>query len=48
MWSNTPYLDGTLEEIHRLGGTAPAAIRRATMDTELLGHIMLKASTSSW
>lgn len=36
--SNIPYLDATLEEIHRCGGTASSAIRRTTEDTVILGH----------
>ncbi|KAK3616301.1 hypothetical protein LTR22_027121 [Elasticomyces elasticus] len=36
--ANVPYLDATIEEIHRCGLTAPGNIRRATVDTEILGH----------
>ncbi|KAK3070360.1 hypothetical protein LTR53_010602 [Teratosphaeriaceae sp. CCFEE 6253] len=42
--SSLPYLDATLEEIHRCGGTAPGAIRRATEDTQVLGHRIPKGT----
>ncbi|KAK4243560.1 cytochrome P450 monooxygenase [Corynascus novoguineensis] len=36
--THVPYLEATLEEIHRCGGTTPIVDRQATIDTELLGH----------
>src|SRR5256714_6951297 len=36
--SNIPYLDETIEEIHRLGGTASVGTRVTLCDTQILGH----------
>lgn len=36
--THVPYLEATLEEIHRCGGTTPIVDRQAAVDTELLGH----------
>ena len=36
--THIPYLDATLEEINRCGGTTPIVDRQAVVDTQLLGH----------
>ncbi|WDK14963.1 cytochrome P450 monooxygenase [Colletotrichum graminicola] len=36
--THVPYLEATLEEMHRCGGTTPIVDRQAAVDTELLGH----------
>ncbi|RHZ57412.1 uncharacterized protein CDV56_107766 [Aspergillus thermomutatus] len=36
--THVPYLEATLEEIHRCGGTTPIVDRQAVVDTQLLGH----------
>ncbi|KAK4948290.1 hypothetical protein LTR10_012824 [Elasticomyces elasticus] len=36
--ANIPYFDATIEEMLRCGLTAPANMRCATVDTEILGH----------
>jgi cytochrome P450 len=36
--THVPYLEATLEEIHRSGGTTPIVDRQAVFDTQLLGH----------
>ena len=35
---HVPYLEATLEEINRCGGTTPIVDRQAVVDTQLLGH----------
>lgn len=42
--SNIPYLDATLEEIHRCAGTASSNVRRAIVDTEIWGHHIPKGT----
>lgn len=39
-----PYLDAVLEEILRLSGTGFTSIRVATVDTQVLGHIIPKGT----
>lgn len=41
---NVPYLDATLEEMHRCGGTVSSNIRTALVDTEVLGHRIPKGT----
>ncbi|OBT53235.1 hypothetical protein VE04_06886 [Pseudogymnoascus sp. 24MN13] len=36
--THVPYLEATLEEIHRRGGTTPIVDRQASTDTTLLGY----------
>ncbi|KAF9884914.1 hypothetical protein FE257_000905 [Aspergillus nanangensis] len=38
--TSVPYLEATLEEIHRCGGTTPIVDRQAVVDTQLLGHLI--------
>ncbi|KAK5122321.1 hypothetical protein LTR85_004232 [Meristemomyces frigidus] len=42
--SNIPYLDATLEEIHRCGGTISSNIRTALVDADILGHRVPKGT----
>jgi cytochrome P450 len=42
--TNVPYLDATIEEIHRLSGTVSANVRVALCDTNILGHIVPKGT----
>ena len=42
--TSVPYLDATLEEIHRCGGTIGGNIRTALEDTEVLGHFIPKGT----
>ncbi|KAK5135427.1 hypothetical protein LTR08_005215 [Meristemomyces frigidus] len=42
--ANVPYLDATLEEMHRCGGTASGNIRTTLEDTEVLGHLIPKGT----
>jgi len=39
-----PYLDATMEEMQRFGGTSPIVDREALVDTELLGHHIPKGT----
>ncbi|KAK6063588.1 cytochrome P450 monooxygenase [Seiridium cupressi] len=43
--THVPYLEATLEEIHRCGGTTPIIDRQSTIDTELLGHRIPKGTS---
>lgn len=43
--TQVPYLDATLEEIHRCGGTTPIVDRQAIVDTQLLGHHIPKKTS---
>ncbi|KAB2573628.1 Steroid 17-alpha-hydroxylase/17,20 lyase [Lasiodiplodia theobromae] len=45
MRASIPYLDATIEEILRCGGTVPAVDRQAIQDTVLLGHHVPKGTT---
>ena len=42
--SNIPYLDATIEEIHRLGGVASGNSRVALCDTQILGYHIPKGT----
>lgn len=42
--ASVPYLDGTMEEILRLGGTTTFLERQSTEDTVLLGHHVPKGT----
>ena len=42
--ADIPYLDATIEEFHRLGGTASSNVRRALCDTEVLGYPIPKGT----
>ncbi|GAB1743990.1 hypothetical protein NU219Hw_g1030t1 [Hortaea werneckii] len=42
--SHIPYLDATIEETHRCGGTVSSNIRRAKEDAEVLGTIIPKGT----
>ena len=42
--SHVPYLDATIEEIVRVAGTASGAIRVATRDAVVLGHVIPKGT----
>ena len=39
------YLEATLEEIHRCGGTTPLVDRQAVVDTQLLGHYVPRGTS---
>ncbi|KAF9628978.1 putative cytochrome p450 monooxygenase protein [Lasiodiplodia theobromae] len=45
MRASIPYLDATIEEILRCGGTVPAVDRQAIQDTVLLGHHVPKGTS---
>lgn len=45
MRATIPYLDATIEEILRCGGTVPAVDRQAIQDTVLLGHHIPKGTS---
>ncbi|PSK46517.1 Cytochrome P450 94C1 [Elsinoe australis] len=42
--TNVPYLDATIEEMLRMGMTAPGASRKAMVDTEVLGYRVPKGT----
>jgi cytochrome P450 len=43
--THVSYLEATLEEIHRCGGTTPLVDREAVVDTQLLGHFVPKGTS---
>lgn len=42
--TNSPYLDGFLEEIVRFGNTVPLLVRATMLDTEILGSRVPKGT----
>lgn len=44
MQTSVPYLEATMEEVLRCGGTVPIGDREATRDTVLLGHHIPKGT----
>lgn len=42
--ADIPYLDATIEEIHRLGGTVSSNVRMTLCDTQILGYYVPKGT----